>query len=520
MRLTRKSKKKRQIAEVKNYIIATLTIAIVSTLCWFFIAPNSYHVVSFILLFVVSILATFMSTISVLIASTLSAMVWNYFFIPPHFTFNIDKTEDILFFIMFFIIALVNGILTTRVRQQEKLAREREKNTKSLFQLTRKLSIAKDIDEVISISSNEINSVFGESHIFLLQNGENKLCQSSRIKTNLQLNQKDFAIAEKVFNENTICGAHTQINNNNDLTFYPLKANILSPGVLIIKHKDNPFQSGLEFWNTFITLISNTLEREFLRELAEKARFLDESDRLYKTIFNSISHEFRIPVATIMGASESLTSNIHNKDIQDKLSSEIYIAAIRLNRLVENLLNMSRLESGRISPRFDWHDLNDIINQVIKSLKTELDNFFLELNIDKDLPLIHVDFGLIEQVIYNVVLNSIQHSPKGSKIKINAGYDNKNLILDISDAGTGINPAIIKNVFDKFYRESGNKSGGLGLGLSIVKGFVEAHNGSIVAKNNIKSGTCITITIPTTKPIFSNNQEIEYGTKQDNTNSR
>ncbi|MBN2778795.1 MAG: DUF4118 domain-containing protein [Bacteroidales bacterium] len=502
MRLTRKSKKRRQVAEAKNYIITALTITIVSTLCWFFIAPNSYHVVSFILLFVVSILATFMSTISVLIAATLSAMVWNYFFIPPHFTFNIEKTEDILFFIMFFIIALVNGILTTRVRQQEKLARSREENTKSLFQLTKKLSIAKDIDEVISISSNEINSLFGESNIFLLQNGENKLCQSSRIATDLQLNNKDISIAEKAFIENTITGAHTKNFSNNELTFYPLKANILSPGVLIIKHKENPFQTGLEFWNTFITLISNTLEREFLRELAEKARFLDESDRLYKTIFNSISHEFRIPVATIMGASESLTSNIHQKDIQDKLSSEIYTAAIRLNRLVENLLNMSRLESGRISPRFDWHDINDIINQATKSLKTDLTNYSLELDINKDLPLIYVDFGLFEQVIYNVVLNSIQHSPKGSKIKINAGYNNKNLVIDISDEGTGINPAIIKNIFDKFYRESGNKSGGLGLGLSIVRGFVEAHNGSIIAKNNYKAGTCITITIPATEPFF------------------
>lgn len=239
------------------------------------------------------------------------------------------------------------------------------------------------------------------------------------------------------------------------------------------------------------------MERKLLNDLARKARFLDESDKLYKTLFNSISHELRIPVAAIMGASDSLLSSEHTAEIRNELSNEIYKASVRLNRLIENLLNMSRLESGRITPRPDWFDIHDLINKVCENLHEELKPFSLHVVIPDDMPLVKIDFGLLEEALYNLVHNATQYSPPGTRIRIKSFYDNGKLIIQIMDRGPGFSPNEIQFIFNKFYRVEGSKPGGTGLGLSIAKGFVEAHNGTISAENRQNGGARFTIEIPT-----------------------
>jgi two-component system sensor histidine kinase KdpD len=248
------------------------------------------------------------------------------------------------------------------------------------------------------------------------------------------------------------------------------------------------------------TMLELTLEREYLAELAQKARFLDESDRLYKTLFNSISHELRIPVATIMGAAESLITLKHTAELQEELSHEIFTASMRLNRVIENLLNMSRLESGRISLRADWHDINDLINKVSADLEEELKNFVLVVEIPDDMPLVRIDFGLMEQVLYNLLFNSAEYSPAGSEITIEISHANNVLAIKVLDSGPGFPADKISSVFNKFFRVENSKSGGLGLGLSIVKGFVEAHKGTITVENRKEGGAGFTINIPSEQP--------------------
>ncbi len=214
-----------------------------------------------------------------------------------------------------------------------------------------------------------------------------------------------------------------------------------------------------QFWDTFLTQISNSIERKFLDDLARKARFLDESDKLYKTLFNSISHELRIPVATIMGASDSLLSSEHSKEIRDELSSEIFQASKRLNRLIENLLNMSRLESGRITPRFDLHDIHDLINKACEELREELKDFTTDIVIPDDMPLVRIDFGLMEEVLYNLLHNATQYSPPSTSIRIKAFYDNGMLNMEVMDRGPGFPENDLPLVFNKFYRVEGSKPG-------------------------------------------------------------
>lgn len=488
---------------VKNfnpYLLATLSIGITALLCSPLSNTDSYHLVSFILLLVVSVLATILNLGPVLLASTLSALVWNFFFIPPHLTFHIDKTDDMLVFGMFFIIALVNGVLTTRVRRKEKLIREREERTNSLFQLTRQLSKAAGMEEVISIARAEIKSKFGVEAFFILQDGNNNLPSLKSIKETIELKSEEYALAEWTFSNQQKSGAFTPISPQLHYTYFPLPGNRINPGVMAIQSNSAIPIHHQTFWDTFIAQISNALEREFLGEMAQKARLLNESDRLYKTLFNSISHEFRIPVATIMGAADTLLSSANPAPIQRALSDEIFTASLRLNRLIENLLNISRLESGHISVRRDWYEINDLINKVTRDLTEELKPFTLTVSMQEEMPLVKIDYGLMEQVLYNLLYNASQHAPATSEIELGAKYCSGTLIIWVSDQGAGFPEESLPNVFNKFFRVDGNKSGGLGLGLSIVKGFVEAHNGTITAKNRMDGGARFTISIPSENP--------------------
>ena len=496
--------------ELKSYLISSLIIAGTSLLFAPLANTQNYHVVSFILLFVVSILATFMSVGPVLLASTLSAIFWNFFFIPPHYTFHIEKTEDILIFGLFFIIALVNGVLTTRVRRQEKLVRDREQRTNALFLLTKELSKASGIDEVLKVAIREINNHFQVDPFFILQDGENVLKNSGRLQKEKTLSPSEYHIAEWVFKNSQKAGAYTSNSMGISYTIYPLPGTRISPGVVAVKQVQELTGDQKSYWDTFLVQISNALEREFLGEMAQRVRFLDESDRLYKTLFNSISHELRIPVATIMGASDTMLNTTNSDSMQSALVNEIFTASLRLNRLIENLLNISRIESGHISARLDWYDVNDLVNKVADDLKDELKPFTLNVNVPEEMPLVKIDFGLMEQVLYNLLINSTQYAPPASEIILSVGYTDGNMVIEVSDRGPGFPESELKNVFRKFFRIDEHKAGGLGLGLSIAKGFVEAHRGVISIENLENGGARFAIKIPTEMADIKNLKEADY----------
>lgn len=483
-----------------QYLLSLLIIGVTILLCLPLGDVTNYHLVSFILLFVVSLLSTFVGTGPVLVASTLSAMAWDYFFIPPHNTFKIEKTDDILIFGLFFIIVLVNGVMTTRVRRQEMLAREREKRTNALFQLTRQLTGASGLDELVRIATKGIEAHFSLHPLFLLRTGENSISKADLLSPSKNLPDEEVQTALWVFTHSRKAGAFTNQPFDTSFTFYPLVGTRLNPGVVALKLEKSFEEEQKSFWDTYIALISNAIEREFLGELAQKVRFLDESDRLYKTLFNSISHELRIPVATIMGASDTMINSQVSRKAHDALSREIFSASLRLNRLIENLLNMSRIESGHISPRHDWHDINDLINKATADLADELKPFALKTEIAEEMPLVRMDFGLMEQVLYNLLFNATQYAPAASEITIRSLYREGNLVIEVADQGPGFPEKELNNIFRKFYRIMGSKTGGLGLGLSIVKGFVTAHNGSITAENRSSGGAKFTIVIPSEQP--------------------
>jgi two-component system sensor histidine kinase KdpD len=235
-------------------------------------------------------------------------------------------------------------------------------------------------------------------------------------------------------------------------------------------------------------------EQKLAREKEAKASQL----KFYNALLNSLSHELRTPITTILGATDNLLANKSSTSDKDKeeLLQGISTAALRLNQQVENLLSMSRLESGVFKIKPDWVDVRELIYTTVQRLEPGISKYRLSIFIPETMPLVKLDVGIMEQVLYNLLNNILQHTPEGTDIIVNANYDDNELMLSISDTGKGFPEAEIHRVFDKFYRVNGSKPGGTGLGLSIVKGFVEAHHGTVTLRNLPLSGAEFTITIP------------------------
>ncbi len=295
-------------SKISQYLIVLVVIALTALLCRPLSNQQGYHIVSFILLFVVSIMAVFLGIGPILLASTIGSLVWNYFFIPPHLAFHIERVEDKFMFGSFFFIALLNGVLTNRIRRQKMLALEREERTNAIFELTRDISNAGGTNEVLDVAFNKVNKYFGVKSIYVFR--EENMPESPVVKgIGREISPLDLKVAGWVLKNSRKAGRFTDSHNETDLTFYPLTGKRFNPGVIAVDLEKPLSREKETFWNGYLAQISTALEGEHLSELAIKARLLDESDKLYKTLFTLISHEFRIPIATIMGASDTLLTS-------------------------------------------------------------------------------------------------------------------------------------------------------------------------------------------------------------------
>jgi len=485
-------------ASYKSYLVAALVMAIAILICFPIstIAGYRYRSITFILLFVILILSLFCRIGPVMLASVISALAWDFFFLPPLYTLKISKLEDLIAFLMFFVVAVVTGILISKIQKQERLTREREEKTNALFHLSNELATAETAKNIIEAARENIKKYFNVDSFFFLQDGNDQLKKKMPDFNSGLFSESEFSIAQWVFTHSKKAGKFTDTLSSSEYTFYPLKGFKVKPGVVAVK-TNKKFNGVTDlFWETFLTQISNTFEHNYFTQLAKRASLLDESDKLYKALFNSVSHELRIPIAAVIGASDILLTDSFPDANRKELYTEIFAASNRLNRLVENLLNMSRLESGKITPNFNWCDVNDLFNSVAVTLKEDLQPFPLDIVVPSSMPLVKIDFGLMEQAIHNLVYNSCKYSKPKTQIRLKAFYDSGCLIIQEMDRGPGIPPDTLSLLFNKFYRAGNHASGGLGLGLSIAKGFVEAHKGTITVENRQNGGARFTIKIP------------------------
>jgi two-component system sensor histidine kinase KdpD len=483
-----------------QYLLAAIIILGVSLACVPLARLIEYKTISYIILFAVSLLPLRMGRGPVLLGAALGALSWDFLFIAPIYTFSIGHIEDVLMLLVFFIVATVSGTLSARVRERERAVRQREMRSSALFALTKDLSSAHSQDEVIQATIANIKKFFNADAAVFLGDADGDISHQAHTASSWKPDEKEFSVAAWTYWNEKKAGKHTDTLPFAQATYYSMSGPRYPVGVIGVRVLQNE-KLGIDqeiLLENFIAQIASAVERELLNEVTKKSIAVAESERLYKTLFNSISHELRTPIAAIMGASENLLAGQESPAVgtTKELSTEIHIAAERLNRLVANLLDMTRLESGMIQPKLDWCDVRDIINVTVRGLEQELVHHPITIEVQEGLPLVKLDFGLMEQALTNLIYNATVHTPAETAIEINAHIDDDRCIITVADNGLGIPVSDLKRVFEKFYRAEGTAAGGTGLGLPIAKGFIEAHRGTLSVRNRTSGGAEFTIELP------------------------
>ena len=500
----------------RQYLVALFAVAGITALDLLLLNAFpwlGYQAVGLTELLVVLLIAAYLGRGPALLAAAISAVSWNFLFIDPRLTFTITHLQDVILFILYFAIAIFTGNLTARIRAQERQTRYNAERTSALYILAHETATAVNMDDVLNTAVTQIGAVFDATVVVILGH-ENQLLRQPHPSSTLSLSDKEYSVAQWVYGRGKLAGRFTETLSQALAQYHPLQTPTRTVGVIGIRpRRDERLSFDQEvLLTTFISQIALAIEREMLDEAAEQTAMLRESERLYTTLLNSISHELRTPIATIKGAASSLADSVAgaSEKARAELTRDIQSSADRLNRLVENLLDMSRLESGRLQLKREWCDLNDLIGVAVKQLDECASRHPIRIQTESDLPLIQIDFVLMEQVIVNLLDNACTYTPDGTAITIAARVHAKNVEITVSDKGTGIPADLIERIFDKFYRLPGTASGGTGLGLSISRGLVEAHGGRLTAENLAEGGARLTIRLPlngSPPPV----QEAHYG---------
>ena len=489
---------------LNQYLWAVAAIAAVSIINAATLPIIGYRAVALLLLLTVSALGLVVGRGPVLVAAALSALVWDYFFIPPRLTLDVSSLEDALLMGMYFIIALVIGTLTTRLRTQAQTIQDREERTEALYALAREVASAVTMDEVLRVAVQQIGQVFNAEVAFLLADETGQLAAEPHPISTLPLTEKERGVAVWVFQNRKAAGKFTEALPLADARYVPLVTPKGAVGVMGVRwHGAQRLSFDQEILlETFVSQVALGIERETLEEAAKRAAMVAQSERLYKTLLSSVSHELRTPIAAITGAASSLLdANIsHQPAARSALAENIRAAADRLNRLVENLLDMTRLESGLLKPRLQWCDVNDLISVAVSQTQTLLEKHVVVVDAAPNLPLVQMDFVLMQQALINLLHNVALHTPPGTRVRLTAKVEGAELLLMVADRGPGLSPEALGHVFDKFYRAPGAATGGVGLGLSITRGLVEAQGGTIQAENRTNGGARFSVRLPLGSP--------------------
>ena len=440
-----------------------------------------------------------------LFAAIASMLAYNFFFLPPLYTFTVGDPENVLALFFFLIVALIVSNLTARTRTQVVTARSRAKTTAELYAFSRKVAGIGALDDLLWATAHQITSMLNVRTVLLMPLKDREgLEVASGYPPEDQLDDADMAAARWSWEHNRPAGRGADTLPGAKRLFLPLRTDSGPVGVLGID-RDAPgpllTPDDRRLLDALCDQAAVAIERISLAKGLDEARVLAETERLRAALLTSISHDLRTPLASILGTVSSLRSypERYSPAEREDLLATLQDEAERLNRFVANLLDMTRLESGAIDLKLELIDVAEIVGSALQRAGNVLAGHRVEVNIEPHLPMLRLDAVLFEQVLFNLLDNAAKYSPIGSRIDIRATRDGELVEIEVVDEGPGIPPADLERIFDKFYRVQAQdrRRAGTGLGLAICRGFVEALGGWIVARNRRDgSGAVLTIRMP------------------------
>ncbi len=490
-----------------DYAKAACAVAAATVVAWPMHRRFELSNIIMIYLLAVVAIATRVGRGPAITASVLSVAAFDFFFVPPRWTFAVTDTQFLVTFTVMLIVAVVISTLTDRVRKQAVAARARERRTAALFSLSRELAAIRQLDGLLAASVRQISEVFDSQSVIILPNEENRLVVREKSTTSFDIDEKELATAQWVFEHRQPAGINTTTLPAARALYLPLVGSQGTVGVLGICPADastlrHPEQRRL--LETFASQSAVAIERANLAEQARSAWERVETEFMRNTLLSSVSHDLRTPLASIIGAASALTESdsVLTEQSRHELADTICEESERMDRLINNLLDMTRLESGGLLLKKEWQPIQEVVGSALHHFRKRLAGREVAVNVPATSSLVPIDAVAIEQVLINLLDNALQYTPAASPLEINAAEADNNIVLQVLDHGPGLPPGKEEQVFQKFFRSHPANtiqgSRGIGLGLAICRGIVEAHGGTITAQNRPDGGALFRLTLPLT----------------------
>lgn len=488
-----------------DYAKAAVPVVLATGLCWLmhlhFAAAN---LVMVYLLAVVAV-ATRLGRGPAMFASILSVAAFDFFFVPPYFSFAVSDTQYLVTFAVMLLVAFVISTLTHRIREQAELARRRERRTAALLSLSRELAATRELDKLLDACVRQISELFEAQVAILMPTDDRRVSVRARRGSSYDVDEKESGVALWVFDHDQPAGLGTGTLPGARALYLPLIGSRGTVGVLgVCPSGQNTVRDPdrLRLLEAFASQSALAIERAKLAEEARAAWERVEAEFMRNTLLSSVSHDLRTPLAAIAGAASSLVEAGDSLPLgaRREMAESIYEESDRMERLVNNLLDMTRLESGGLHIRKEWQPIAEVIGSALHHLDKRLQGRKVRVDIPPGLPLVPLDAIAMEQVLTNLLDNAVQYTFPASPIEIRAEAGDRQVAVEVLDRGPGLPSGEEQQVFQKFFRAQPvgieRARRGIGLGLAISKGIVEAHGGTIIARNRPDGGACFRFTLP------------------------
>jgi two-component system sensor histidine kinase KdpD len=489
--------------DVLPYLGSTALVAIATAVGLALHVVLAFQNIALVFLTAVLVAAVRFGLRPALYASVAGMLAFNFFFIPPLYTFTISDAENVVALFFFLVVAAIASNLTARIRAQALAARQRAKTTEDLYLFSKKLAGVGTLDDLLWATAFQIASMLRVRVVLLLPEMGTVTVKAGYPPED-RLEPADVAAAKWAFENNRPAGRGADTLPGAKRLFLPMRTGRGAIGVVgIDRDKEGPLLTPEQkrLLDALADQAALAIERVHLVEDLERAKLAAETDRLRSALLTSISHDLKTPLASIMGAAGTLRDfpQVLADNTKAELLTTIEEEAGRLNRFIANLLDMTRLESGAVAPNAGLHDVSEVVGTALRRADGILKRHRVEVDLAADLPMLRLDPVLFEQVLFNLLDNAAKYAPADSTIRVRSWADRSDVLLQILDEGPGIPPAELERVFDKFYRvrKGDQVRAGTGLGLAICRGFVEAMGGTIaVANRSDWTGAIFTIRMP------------------------
>ncbi|MFZ5449918.1 MAG: DUF4118 domain-containing protein [Thermodesulfobacteriota bacterium] len=453
-----------------------------------------------IYLLTVVIISCFLSRGPAIFSSLFSVSAFAFFFVPEYYSFAVASTEYAITLAVMLLVSLLVSGLTTRVRHQARVSRQQERQTAALYEMSQNLAAIESLEELLRVAAEQISMIFDSRVTILMPDSGEKL----HIRAGHQFSEEDVReemVAKWVFRHGHLAGAGTDTLPAVKGIYLPLIASQHVIGVLRLEatHPDRIVEAdSLRLLEALGTQVALAIEREDLSHQAQLARFQIEAEQMRNALLSSVSHDLRTPLTVIAGSASSLLEGEKNLDAGTKheLAQSIYEEARRLDRLVYNLLEMSRLQAGEARLNKEWYVLEEVIGSSLTQLDAQLHDHPVSIILPTDLPLVQIDALLMERVVINLLENAMKYTPPGTPLEISGSIQDKEILVAVADCGVGLPPGQEERIFEKFYQVAPGSARGAGLGLTICRSIIEAHGGRIWAANRPDGGAIFSFTIP------------------------